>query len=139
MNDCIFCKIVRREIPSFKIFEDDNYLAFLDVYPFVEAHTLVIPKKHYDLVWDLPEIEVGEYFKVCKKIANHYQNVSGNKFVYSFIHGEGVSHAHIHIVPSEDKNFGKRFSKALDSEFNKLQLDEKENAEKIVNRYKLDK
>ena len=65
-DNCIFCKIVSGDIPSYKIYEDDEYLAFLDIAPFADGHTLVIPKKHYQFVWDVEE--VGKYIEVAQKI-----------------------------------------------------------------------
>jgi len=97
MKSCIFCKIAKGEIPCWKIYEDKNFLAFLDINPFVEGHTLVIPKKHYHWVWDLPD--PGEYFAVVRKIANHFQKVTGDEFVASLIWGTDVPHAHIHLLP----------------------------------------
>ena len=55
MNDCVFCQIAAGKIPCFKIYEEEGFLAFLDINPWVEGHTLVIPKKHYRWVWDMPE------------------------------------------------------------------------------------
>ena len=98
-SSCIFCKIVAGEVPAFKIYEDDSFLAFLDINPWVEGHTLVIPKKHYRWVWDMPEKLVKEYFAVVAKIANHYRKVLGVEFVMSWIYGYDVPHAHIHLVP----------------------------------------
>jgi histidine triad (HIT) family protein len=94
MTECIFCKIVAGEIPSYKIYEDEKYLAFLDIYPSAEAHTLVIPKKHVDWVWDSENL--GEYFEVVGKIAKYYRKVSSD-IVRSNIDGWQVQHAHIHL------------------------------------------
>jgi histidine triad (HIT) family protein len=94
MTDCIFCKIVAGEIPSYKIYEDENYLAFLDIYPSAEGHTLVIPKKHVDWVWDSESL--GEYFEVVGKVARHYREISKD-IVRSNIDGWQVQHAHIHL------------------------------------------
>jgi histidine triad (HIT) family protein len=94
MTDCVFCKIVAGEIPSYKIYEDQKYLAFLDIFPSAEGHTLVIPKEHIDWVWDSKHL--GEYFEVVGKIANHYRSVSGD-IVRSNIDGWQVQHAHIHV------------------------------------------
>lgn len=102
-DDCIFCKIINQEIPSYKIYEDENFYAFLDVFSMSLGHTLIIPKKHYQYVWDVEEI--GTYFEVAKLIANNAQQVSGNKVVYSMIVGEAIPHAHIHILPNEDNTF----------------------------------
>lgn len=132
-TDCVFCKISWGEVPSFKIYEDDSFLAFLDIRPIVEGHTVVIPKKHFDIVWDVEN--TGEYFEVVRKIAKHYQKISGNEYVYSFIHGEGVRHAHVHILPSEDKGFGKKFSQALNS-INNLGSLSTDEGNKIMNKYK---
>lgn len=133
-TDCVFCKISWGEVPSFKIYEDQEYLAFLDIRPIEKAHTIVIPKKHYDLVWDVENI--GEYFSVVQRIAKHFQKISGNEYVYSFVHGEGVRHAHIHLLPAEDKAFGKKFSQSLNSINNLGQLNDDE-GRKIVEKYKL--
>jgi len=94
MTECIFCSIVAGENPSYKIYEDEKYLAFLDTYPSAEGHTLVIPKKHVEWVWDAKN--VGEYFEVVGKIARHFREVSG-EIVRSNIDGWQVPHAHIHL------------------------------------------
>ncbi len=99
-DDCVFCQIVAGKIPCFKIYEDEEFLAFLDIYPWAEGHTLVIPKKHYRWVWDMPDELVARYFAVAKKIANHYRNVLGTEFVMSWIYGYDVPHAHIHLAPA---------------------------------------
>ena len=94
MADCIFCKIVAGEIPSYKIYEDEQYLAFLDIFPSTEGHTLVIPKQHVDWVWDHDNL--GEFYEVVGKIARHYREVSGD-IVRSSVEGWEVQHAHIHL------------------------------------------
>ena len=66
--DCIFCKIVAGEIPSHKVYEDSDYLAFLDIRPLNPGHTLVVPKKHYRWVWDDPDI--GKYYQAVGRVAN---------------------------------------------------------------------
>lgn len=98
-SDCIFCRIVTGEVPSYKIYEDDDYLAFLDLSQFTPGHTLVIPKEHYRFVWDVKN--EAEYFKVVKKIANHYRS-KGFKYVDSLVFGRQVPHAHIHLVPHNE-------------------------------------
>ena len=75
MNNCIFCKIVRGEAPSHKIYEDAKFLAFIDINPISPGHTLVIPKEHYRFVWDVPDAR--EYFEVAKKIAKAQQKAFG--------------------------------------------------------------
>ena len=82
--ECIFCKIVKGEIASCKVYEDENFLAFLDINPQSPGHTQVITKIHYRWVWDVPN--AGEYF--------------GTDFILSKIIGDEVRHAHIWIFPN---------------------------------------
>ena len=96
--DCIFCKIVKGEIPCHKIYEDDNFFAFLDINPISHGHTLLIPKIHYRWVYDV--LEFGEYWQVAKKITLAIKNCSLNPEYVSFLTmGKEVEHAHIHIIP----------------------------------------
>lgn len=97
MNECVFCKIGKEEIPCHKVYEDENFIAFLDIEPWCEGHTLVIPKEHCQWVWDYKS--PGKYFEVVAKIANHYKRVFNTEFVMSFIYGYNIPHAHIHILP----------------------------------------
>lgn len=97
--NCIFCKIVAGEIPAHKVYEDDDFLAFLDVRPISPGHTLIIPKEHYRWVWDVPN--AGEYFEVAKKIAIAQKKAFDTDFVLSKIIGEEVPHAHIWVYPSD--------------------------------------
>jgi histidine triad (HIT) family protein len=97
MDDCIFCKIVKGEIPSYKVYEDDNYFAFLDINPLNQGHTLVIPKEHMRWVWDSKDI--GTYMEATQKIANALRKVFDTEQVVSLIIGEEVPHAHIWLVP----------------------------------------
>jgi len=101
-DNCIFCKIVEGYIPSYKIYETDNFLAFLDIAQFSEGHTLVIPKTHYRFVWDVPNI--GEYFQVVQKVAQHYIKNFNFKYVDSLVYGRMVPHAHVHLVPHNGDN-----------------------------------
>lgn len=98
VTDCIFCKIVKGEIPCHKIYEDDDFIAFLDIFPWCEGHTLVIPKEHYRWVWDSEN--PGKYFEIVNKIANHYREIFKTEFVMSFVYGYDVEHAHIHLLPN---------------------------------------
>ena len=102
---CIFCKIIKGEIPSYKVYEDDNFLAFLDIIPRNPGHTLVIPKKHFKWVWEVPNI--GEYYKVVGKIATAIQKAMETEWVVSLVLGEEVPHAHVWLVPRfEDDGHG---------------------------------
>ena len=99
MESCIFCKIVKGEIPSHKVYEDDGFLAFLDIHPHTPGHTQVIPKKHYRWVWQVPN--AGEYFEVVKKIALAQQKAFQTDFILSKIIGDEVPHAHIWVFPND--------------------------------------
>lgn len=100
MSDaCIFCKIVRGELPSFKVYEDEDFLAFLDIRPVAPGHTLLIPKTHYRWVWDVPNI--GRYFEVAKKIALAQQKAFGEvDEIHSKVVGEEIAHAHVWLFPA---------------------------------------
>lgn len=97
MDDCVFCKIIDGKIPCQKIFEDDNFLAFLDIQPFTEGHTLLIPKKHFRWVHDVPN--TGEYWECAKKIVKILQNKLNPDYISYITMGKLVPHAHIHIIP----------------------------------------
>jgi len=102
--DCIFCKIVKKEIPSSIVYEDKNALAFLDISPLNKGHTLVIPKKHYETIKDIPEGEMAELAKVVRKVGiaaqkavgAHGLNITQNngKAAEQF-----VPHMHFHLIP----------------------------------------
>lgn len=98
-TSCIFCKIAKKEIPAEVVYEDENFLAFLDIHPQSPGHAQVIPKKHFRWVWDVPN--VGEYFEVVKKIAIAQQKAFETDFVLSKIIGDEVSHAHVWVFPND--------------------------------------
>lgn len=97
MSDCIFCKIAKGEIPSFKVYEDDKFFAFLDITPRNPGHTLVIPKEHHRWLWDAPNI--GEYYEVVGRLANAIRAGLETDWVVSLVIGEEVPHAHVWLVP----------------------------------------
>ncbi|HEY4483618.1 MAG TPA: HIT domain-containing protein [Candidatus Paceibacterota bacterium] len=100
MTDCVFCKIVAKEIPTHIVYEDDNFLAFLDIHPQTVGHVQVIPKKHFRWVWNVPN--VGEYFEIARKIALAEQKAFKTDFILSKIVGDEVHHAHIWVFPSNN-------------------------------------
>lgn len=106
MNDCIFCKIVRGEIPSHKVYEDEEFLAFLDIHPQSVGHVQVIPKRHYRWVWDVPNM--GAYFELVRKIAKAQQKAFSTEWILSKTIGDEVLHAHVWVFPNQnvvgDKN-----------------------------------
>jgi histidine triad (HIT) family protein len=97
-KDCVFCKIVAGEIPAAKIYEDDDFIAFLDRHPRSPGHAQVIPKRHYRWVWDVPN--AGSYFEIVKKIALAQRQAFGTDWVLCQIIGDEIPHAHIWVFPS---------------------------------------
>ncbi len=99
MIDSIFTKIIKGEIPCHKIYEDDQTFAFLDIHPKTPGHTLVIPKKQIEFVWDLDDTTYQALMSSVKKIATHIRDVMGKPYVGQMIIGIDVPHAHIHVFP----------------------------------------
>lgn len=97
MDDCVFCKIARGELPCLKTYEDKNFLAFLDIRPLAPGNSLLIPKTHYRWVTDVPYF--GEYFDIAKKIALATQPVVNADYTTFLTLGTEVPHAHIRIIP----------------------------------------
>lgn len=95
----IFSRIVAGEIPSYKVAEDDNFYAFLDINPLVEGHTLVIPKKEVDYYFDLSDSDIADYNVFAKKVAEAIRKAFGCRKVGACVLGLDVPHAHIHLVP----------------------------------------
>ena len=104
MSDCIFCKIVKGEIPAAKAYEDDNVMAFLDIAPVHPGHMLVIPKKHYENIHDLPDDILQEMALVTRDVATAVKKgVAADGISVGMSNGKAagqvVPHAHIHIMP----------------------------------------
>jgi histidine triad (HIT) family protein len=100
MDNCVFCKIVIKEIPAEIVYEDNDFLAFLDIHPQSPGHTQVIPKEHYRWVWEVPN--AGEYFELAKKIALALGKTFNTDFILSRIVGDEVEHAHIWVFPNRE-------------------------------------
>lgn len=113
-NNCIFCKIIKGEIPCIKVYEDEHFIAILDIHPMGPGHTQVIPKTHYRFVWDVPN--AGEFFEITKKIALAQKKAFNTDIIRSQIYGEEIHHAHIWIWTD------------IQGDINNL----KENAQKII-------
>lgn len=109
MNDCIFCKIVKGEIPSYKIYEDDKVYAFLDIACDAVGHTLVIPKKHCTNVLDCNKEYLDAVIEAVQKISRHYVDNCGFEGV-NVLNASGataqqsVFHLHFHIVPRKSND-----------------------------------
>jgi len=99
MADSIFTKIIKGEIPSHKVYEDDKTLAFLDINPTQPGHTLVIPKQQVEFLWDLEDEDYRALMMAAKKVAKRIREILGVKFVGVKVIGEEVPHAHIHLIP----------------------------------------
>jgi len=128
MEGCVFCKIAKKEIPAYVVYEDKDYMAFLDINPRNPGHCLVIPKAHCRWVWDVKDI--GAYYKVVQKVANGIRKAMKTEWVVSLVLGEEVPHAHVWLVP-RFKDDGHGGSIKLDN-IKKISAEEmKEIAEKI--------
>jgi histidine triad (HIT) family protein len=97
----IFSRIVSGEIPSYKIAENDRFLAFLDVFPLVEGHTLVIPKKEVDLIWDMEDDVLADLHIFAKQVALKVKKSVPCRRVGMTVIGIEVPHAHIHLIPMD--------------------------------------
>ena len=95
----IFTKIVKGEIPSYKIYEDDQFYAFLDINPLAKGHTLLIPKKEVDYLFDVEDALLSEMIVVAKKIAKAIEKAITCNRVGLMVIGLEVPHAHIHLIP----------------------------------------
>jgi len=98
-QQCIFCKIIAGEIPAYKIYEDNNFLAFLDINPANPGHTIVIPKKHYSVLPQMPDKEMGDYFILIKKLIGAVYESTQAQRVQLMQFGIDVPHIHMHIIP----------------------------------------
>lgn len=103
MKDCIFCKIIKGEIPSQKVYEDEDILAFKDINPLAPVHILVIPKKHIETTNDLEEVDeliIGKIFTIIKKLAKENNLENGYRVVNNCGEdgGQEVKHLHFHLL-----------------------------------------
>jgi len=98
----IFEKIIAGEIPCAKIYEDENFLAFLDVRPINTGHTLVIPKKPESYIFDLEDQAYIDLMKLSKKVANHLKDKLNCKRICMTVIGWEVPHVHVHLVPTDE-------------------------------------
>jgi len=102
--DCIFCKIVAGEIPCSKVYEDDLFIAFLDIKPVHKGHLLVVPKKHFVNVFDTPDTEAEAVYKVTRELSGAVAKATGCDGINivqnnNAAAGQEVFHSHLHIIP----------------------------------------
>ena len=118
----IFSKIIAGEIPSYKVAEDENYYAFLDINPLAKCHTLVVPKVEVDYIFDLEDETLAGMVKFAKRVAHKIKEQTDCKKVAMIVLGLEVAHAHIHLIPMNEE-------KDVDFKREKLKLTPEEFAE----------
>ncbi|MGI6342898.1 MAG: HIT family protein [Bacteroidales bacterium] len=129
----IFSRIIKGEIPSYKVAENDDFYAFLDINPQAKGHVLVVPKLEIDYIFDLPEDLYRAYWDFAKKVAKAIKIAIPCERVGVAVVGLDVPHSHIHLIPIskvEDMNFSKEKVKLTDEEMKKI-------AKSISEKYRL--
>lgn len=99
MEDSIFTKIIKGEIPSHKVFEDDKTFAFLDIHPLSEGHVLVVPKTQVEFIWDLEPEDYQAVMATVQKVGRRLREIMDASYVGVEVIGVDVPHAHVHVVP----------------------------------------
>lgn len=105
--ECIFCKVIKGELPSYKIYDDDYVVAFLDIAPVNEGHILVVPKKHFDSLEDVDELMLSYIMNIVKKCGAAIEKTLGVKGYNVIINngsvaGQVINHFHCHVIPRRD-------------------------------------
>jgi histidine triad (HIT) family protein len=121
--ETVFTKIIKGEIPCYKIAENENYFAFLDIRPIAKGHTLVIPKMQNDYIFDLPDDQLSGLVLFAKKIAKALKKAISCERIGIKVIGLEVPHTHIHLIPirvERDMNHGKEILKFTDEEFKEI-------------------
>ena len=119
----IFSKIAAGEIPSYKCAEDEKFYAFLDINPLVKGHTLVIPRREVDYIFDMDDDEIAEFQVFAKKVAKAIKAAFPCKKVAEVVLGLEVPHAHIHLIPMQnegDVDFRREKLKLPEEEFKEI-------------------
>ncbi len=111
MKDCLFCRIAAKELSAAVFYEDEATVAFLDIHPRSPGHAMIIPKKHYENIIDLPEAEVGPLFVAVKKVTELLQKtLQPRGFTIGINHGkvsgQEIDHLHVHVIPRYDRDGG---------------------------------
>ncbi len=104
MDNCIFCKIIKNEIPSEKIYEDKNFLAFLDIEPVSVGHILIIPKKHVVWMQEAENETISEIFLLSKKLMSSIIKALNCDYISLSVSGTDIPHFHIHLIPRSFKD-----------------------------------
>lgn len=106
MDESVFTRIIKGEIPCHKIYEDDRVISFLSINPFSRGHTLVIPKNQVDQIWDLDDEDYQYLMSVVKKLGMHIRSTLGCERVGIAVKGFEVPHVHVHLVPLASSGSG---------------------------------
>ena len=122
-ENCLFCKIANNLEPSYTVWEDHDFVAFLDIAPIKFGHILLIPKKHSKNVFDLSAADYSKIFKISKRLSRRLRLATSAKTVGLAIEGLSVPHTHIHLVPINKSNElnPERAKKATESELQEMQ------------------
>lgn len=112
MDNCLFCRIVSGEVPAVRVYEDINSIAFLDHRPLFHGHTLLVPRKHFETLVDLPQEQVGPLFTVAQTLARAIElamTAEGTFVAMNNRVSQSVPHLHVHVVPRRKKDGLKGF------------------------------
>ena len=115
----IFTKIVRGEVPCYKIYEDERTFAFLDIEPEAPGHTLVVPKVEVEKIYELPDEDYKAVMATVKRLAKHYDEVLGERMMLKVV-GVDVPHAHVHILPASAERTERQTLKMTPEEMEKI-------------------
>ncbi len=116
----IFTKIINGEIPCYKIYEDDKTFAFLDIHPETKGHTLVVPKKEVDRLYDLEDEDYFAVMDTARKLSSHMEKVLGARTLWKVV-GTDVPHAHIHLMPLDESWHYGREIPMTEADFKEIQ------------------
>ncbi|MHA1283737.1 MAG: HIT family protein [Promethearchaeota archaeon] len=128
-KNCIFCKIIDKEIPAKIVFENDKIVAFLDIFPISKGHTIVVPKKHFQNLEEIPENDLCELIKIVKRLAIEIRrklNIEGYNLLQNNFEAAGqvINHIHFHIIPrnKNDEKFKLKIprNQATEEELNSI-------------------
>ncbi len=125
MDGCLFCKIVSGDIPCYKVWENDQFLAFLDIHPIKEGHTLLIPKTHSPYLFEMANQEYSDLWLAAKQVSEKLKQSFNPKTgkIGSIVYGLDVDHTHIHLVPIDQSG---------DLSFNNAKSSSKEELEATI-------
>jgi histidine triad (HIT) family protein len=125
VNSCVFCKVARKQAPASYVYEDENVLAFLDIRPLNEGHTLVIPKEHYVTIFEVPEELVAHLHRIVKRVAlavRESTKADGISIIQQNgkAAGQEIFHMHVHVIPRYEGQKLPRFGEISEANREKL-------------------